>query len=103
MSVIIKKKTPPTTKPKRVRKPKPAPLPIVKKKVIKKAVHKQTPIDTIKNPLVIKAALEKYHSKTDEELETFIEPIPERVSNANHRLDTEQQEARLVLLHRMLI
>lgn len=45
----------------------------------------------------------KYHSLSDEELTEFIEPTPERQDLQTRRLNAEQLDARLVLLHRMLI
>lgn len=75
---------------------------IVKEKAIKKAVHKSTGFSP-KDPKALEESLHKYHSKTDEDLAKFIEPLPENVNKSNHRLDREQLEARLVFMHRMLI
>lgn len=49
------------------------------------------------------ATLEKFHSKGDEELASFIQPKPGMEDRTTHRLDEDQREARLVLLHRMMI
>ena len=48
-------------------------------------------------------SLAKYNDKTETELIEFITPDPDKADRATHRLDKEQLEARLVLLHRMLI
>lgn len=47
--------------------------------------------------------LEKYHGKTDEELVEFVEPDPSKKDSHNYRINDEQREARLVLMHRFLI
>lgn len=47
--------------------------------------------------------LKTHHEKTDHDLQEFIEPHPERANNKTHKLTLEQREARLVLLHRMII
>lgn len=51
----------------------------------------------------LESSLEKYHHQSDEELSKFIEPHPDNADKLTHRLDDEQKEARLVLMHRMLI
>jgi hypothetical protein len=47
--------------------------------------------------------IESYNGKTEGQLLEFIEPAPEKADRATHRLDREQLDARLVLMHRMLI
>lgn len=49
------------------------------------------------------STMEKYHSKSDDELRSFVEPDESRKNAHNYRLNDEQREARLVLLHRLLI
>ena len=56
-----------------------------------------------KTPKTLERSLAKFHDRTDHELEQFIVPTPERANNISHRLNLEQQEARIVLMHRMLI
>jgi hypothetical protein len=48
-------------------------------------------------------SLAKYNDKTETELIEFITPDPDKADRATHRLNAEQLEARLVLMHRMLI
>lgn len=48
-------------------------------------------------------SLARYHDKSDAELGEFIQPHPDMADRTTHRLDAEQKEARLVLIHRMLI
>lgn len=55
------------------------------------------------NTTGIESTLEKYHSKTDSELAEWIQPKDGKEDNFSHKLDLEQREARLVLMHRLLI
>jgi hypothetical protein len=50
-----------------------------------------------------KVTLDKYQAQSEQELIEFIEPAPERADRATHRLNAEQLDARLVLMHRMLM
>lgn len=47
--------------------------------------------------------LAQFHTKKDEELAEMMKAKPEFAEKATHRLDEEQREARLVLMHRMMI
>lgn len=51
----------------------------------------------------LEASLSKFHSQSDHDLAAFIEPHPDKKDNQTHRLNEEQREARLVLMHRMLL
>jgi hypothetical protein len=68
---------------------------------------KNTPVNQTRKKIIdpknLNASLEKYHTKTDDELIDFIEPAPDRADKLTHRLDREQLDARVVLMHRMLI
>jgi len=77
--------------------------PGVKKTRTKQPTKAGTQPKSAKTPQSLEQSLSKYHDHTDKELEKFIEPKPERAQNLSHRLDLEQQEARIVLMHRMLI
>lgn len=70
------------------------------------AKAKSKPAQAAKEKAALKSmedSLSKFHHKSDDELSEFIEPHPDRADNYSHRLDEEQREARLVLIHRMMI
>ena len=51
----------------------------------------------------LQAMIEAKHQNTDDELFEKIKVKPENVDKKTHLLDKEQQEARMVLMHRLLI
>lgn len=57
----------------------------------------------IKNVEKLIKSIEAHHEKTDDELLEAIKVKPENEHKVSHQLDREQQEARLVLMHRLLI
>lgn len=65
---------------------------------------RKTPAEVAKEKMIsMEESLSNFHHKTDDELAEFIEPLPGKENNATHRLNEEQREARLVLIHRMMI
>ena len=91
MAITIKKASPTTKKGKVTSKPTTPKAQAAKDKKAAKEVKS------------LESSLEKYHHQSDEELSKFIEPHPDNADKLTHRLDDEQKEARLVLMHRMLI
>lgn len=51
----------------------------------------------------MESTLEKFHSQSDTDLLSAIQPTSENEAKGTHRLEDDQKEARLVLLHRMMI
>jgi hypothetical protein len=94
MAVVFKKAESPTL-------PEEGKKPVTAKKLRTRKQPATAP--RAKNPKGLEESLIKYHDKTDSELADLIVPHADRAANITHRLDLEQQEARLVLLHRMLI
>lgn len=82
-----------STKPKKTRK----------KPVKRKGSHLKHQANT-KTPLQsLESTLERFHSQSDEELLLAMQPTASNESKSTHRLEEDQKEARLVLLHRMMI
>lgn len=110
MAVKIKKRTPtPPTKgedlpPKETQKKPTKP----KRVYTKKALAKKSKLSIIKpeetkDARNIEAIIKAKYEKTDEELLKDIQVKPEREGNKTHRLDKEQQQSRLALMHRLII
>lgn len=91
MPVTVKKKSPVINSGTGTSKPKSTKTPVAKDAKGAKEIKS------------LESSLEKFHHQSDDDLTKFIEPHPGKEDNLTHRLDEEQKEARLVLMHRMLI